>query len=323
MKLFIPAVGYRIRLTQDWTFKLFHERRNESLLKFIVAEYKPKWYFGDKKMPHEVTSLPAGTLLEIDRVYVRTINKRATTEEEDYDSVTFKVVDSKKKVRFWTKLDDVNNVEYEIPPDVTASKDQAREAAKVRQKKLTKESCRDLVRNVFYYGERKTASWLTPKLRKTLDALAEEYKTRQRPLEVARIDKMLEREKAEMKFRFEGGHLHVAMNEVEALKKLTFEDYWTQHEQQWRRNRGVNDRLFETNYFVPHTLLGSRSKSSFKQLPTGERLRQFRGATVEDQRTYAQDAVDFSDMYVNIITNADDTEILRIEAGLDEKVATP
>jgi hypothetical protein len=305
---------------------LFHEGRNESLLKLIVENYKHEWYFGDKKMPHETTSMPAGTLLEVDRVYVRTINKRATSEEEDYDSVTFKVIDhpSKKKVRFWVKLDDVNTIEYEIPPDVTASKDQAREAAKIRQKKLTKELCRNHVVSSFYDGGSSKPTWWSQDLKKTFDALAKEYKNRHRPLEEVRIQKLMENDKAEAKHRFDTGMIVMPMGLAERFKKLTFEEYWAEEGSlSWTRNRGVNDRVYATDYFIPYEFLYSSHPTSFKQLASGERLRQFRGERLDTSHRggFSYTRIDYSDMYVNVITNADDTEILRVEAGIDEKVA--
>jgi hypothetical protein len=331
MKLFIPAIGYRIRLTQDWTFKLFHERRNESLLEFIVPNYQRKWHFGDTQMPHETTSLSAGTVLEVDRVYVRTINKRAVTEEDDYDSVTFKVIDhpSKKKFRFWAKLDDVNNIDYEIPSDVTVSKDQAREAAKTRQLKLTKEACINHICSAFYYEDRKfKANWWTPQLRKDLDKLAAEYAARHRPLETIRVNEIFAREKHDAKYRFENGEIFVALGQAEELKNMSFEDWWKKEEITRHQNRGVNERVYATSYFIPYTLLkgGYQTKSSFKQLENGERRRQFRGPTLaaQKERHVFRDLgfVDFSDMYVNVITNAEDTEILRVEAGIDKKETT-
>ncbi len=47
-------------------------------------------------------SLPAGTVLMVDRIYIR-------QGREDWSSVTFKV----PKGRFWAKLDEVNNMEFE------------------------------------------------------------------------------------------------------------------------------------------------------------------------------------------------------------------
>ena len=114
MKLFIPPLGTKIILTQDWSFDLFHEYRNDSLLKAqgFVDENISK-YSWEKHGVHVKTSLPAGTSLTIDRIYIRHGSK-------DFDSVSFwigskpKGVGYKGKVRFWAKLKDVNDIEYEI-----------------------------------------------------------------------------------------------------------------------------------------------------------------------------------------------------------------
>jgi len=56
-------------------------------------------------------TIPAGTLLEVDRIYIR---KGAN----DFSSVTFKWVKgegkNKKTLRFWAKLEDINNIECEL-----------------------------------------------------------------------------------------------------------------------------------------------------------------------------------------------------------------
>jgi hypothetical protein len=69
----------------------------------------------------EVT-LPEGTMLECDRVYIRTFNKARVQEGDDYDSITWKLVDPKKGKmqkhgRFWVKLSDANEIEFELQED--------------------------------------------------------------------------------------------------------------------------------------------------------------------------------------------------------------
>lgn len=76
---------------------------------------------------HVIVTFPVGTVLNIDRIYIR-------KGISDYSSVTFNVVDSsdrrlqtvkqggiKGKRRFWAKLKDVNNIEFDIVSAATAN----------------------------------------------------------------------------------------------------------------------------------------------------------------------------------------------------------
>lgn len=148
MNLHIPHLGTALTLAQDWTFRLFEERRNDPLIEAagITHPYrllpdfwsgpsatrqeavaKSKWRMADGSMPtctdrymsgdlqHPLT-LPAGALLTIDRIFIR---KGAA----HFDSVTFWLKAKqapvtingrlvKKSVRFWAKLDDVNLIQF-------------------------------------------------------------------------------------------------------------------------------------------------------------------------------------------------------------------
>lgn len=132
MRLFVPAVGHQIKLTSDWTFDLYYEHRNNKLLEIIDAEYAKvpdgwgRWTYGrddeSRALKHTSMTLPAGTVLEVDRVYIRAQNKQAKTKDEDYDSLTFRIVEHptfKRSIRFWAKLADVNTVECQPPDDLT------------------------------------------------------------------------------------------------------------------------------------------------------------------------------------------------------------
>lgn len=137
MRFNIPDVGFKMTLTSDWTFDLIREYRNTSLWDFLVnavdeeaavkAYDERMWEFNAKveeaieqgitviqieevKMPFVSVTLPVGTELSVDRIYIR---KGAS----DYSSVTFNVlsipnVKKKGRVRFFASLDDVNNLEY-------------------------------------------------------------------------------------------------------------------------------------------------------------------------------------------------------------------
>jgi len=121
MKLFIPACGDRIKLVSPWTFALFLEHRNtkfadhRSLLKDNEkGQYNV--YSGERyRSPIAIRActLKAGSILEIDRVYIRQFSKSAEAADSDFDSITFKVI-GEKHGRFWAKLADVNEIECEL-----------------------------------------------------------------------------------------------------------------------------------------------------------------------------------------------------------------
>lgn len=97
--LFIPPLGTLVTLAAPWTFRVFNERRNESLVKWMGkfvgkdSEYVTfplgqelhrsgtDWY----QRSHERfinCTLPKGTELRIDRIYIR-------KGQDGFDSVTF------------------------------------------------------------------------------------------------------------------------------------------------------------------------------------------------------------------------------------------
>jgi hypothetical protein len=126
-KLFIPACGDRLTLVKPWTFTLYLERRNVKFAEELgLKEKTPKgsWassvYAGGNKLKTVEVTLPSGTELEIDRLYIRTFNKARIQEGDDYDSVTFKVVQGgkgKRNQRFWVKLSSTADVEYKLDSD--------------------------------------------------------------------------------------------------------------------------------------------------------------------------------------------------------------
>lgn len=159
MKLYIPEIGDQIKLTEDWSFSISNEYRNSDFLK-ILYTYQPtlessmerdkaryardleEWRKESARQyqqnrfaytwndsfdgpdPQISFTLPARTVLKIDRIYIR---KGA----EDYSSITFFLTDcpipelaphDKKKNpkgikggkrRFWVKLRDANNIWFE------------------------------------------------------------------------------------------------------------------------------------------------------------------------------------------------------------------
>jgi len=130
MKLFIPACGDRLTLTEPWTFELWLERRNMKfaanrglVLKDQEREYAV--YEGERyrsPIKRVEVTLPAGAVIECDRVYIRGYNKSRLEAGDDYDSVTWKLVDPVKGKavrhgRFWTKLSDCNGLGFRLEDD--------------------------------------------------------------------------------------------------------------------------------------------------------------------------------------------------------------
>jgi hypothetical protein len=128
MKLFIPACGDRIVLTKAWTFELRLEHRN---VKFAhergLATKKESQSYGvyeensgvpyGREYKHVSVTFPKGTVLECDRVYIRTFNKAALELDNDFDSITWKVMAGDKMVtrqRFWAKLVDCCEIDCKV-----------------------------------------------------------------------------------------------------------------------------------------------------------------------------------------------------------------
>ena len=124
MKLYIPAVGDRLILTAPWAFRLYLERRN---IKFAKERGLVGEEFGDdywdsyedgrygSRLKHARCELAAETVLECDRVYIRTFSKSALEVGNDFDSISWKVMKGSKPAknqRFWAKLPDCYDIEY-------------------------------------------------------------------------------------------------------------------------------------------------------------------------------------------------------------------
>ncbi|KVP17114.1 hypothetical protein [Burkholderia ubonensis] len=117
--LFVPALGTRLVLAQPWDFKLYNERRNSTLMALLGDTRELVYY--DPQPVH--ATLPPGIELIIDRYYIK-------QGMGAYDSVSFRIAGvsavaktyawatkpSKRQVRFWAKLDDVNKMVVEMAP---------------------------------------------------------------------------------------------------------------------------------------------------------------------------------------------------------------
>lgn len=163
MRMFIPEIGTRLTLEEDWKFTLHKERRNDTVWEKLRVAYPDAFARIDAEMivardlwleylsrpvsrdpdtrernteqlqAHNVymqniekfdITLPAGTELTIDRLYIR-------KGISDYSSVSFNLnatsheaLNVKGRKRFWAKIQDVNRIEYEPPLDPEASADE-------------------------------------------------------------------------------------------------------------------------------------------------------------------------------------------------------
>jgi len=122
MTFLIPDIGTIVRLKEDWTFRLYMEGRNSDLFDFFGIEYG---YNGHKMPEPPKVTFKAGTILKVNRIYIR----QGGARRKEYSSITFNVQKGKDSVaqangkmhffikkgaRFWAKLSDVNKMVVEV-----------------------------------------------------------------------------------------------------------------------------------------------------------------------------------------------------------------
>ncbi len=124
MRLFVPACGDRLVLSAPWSFRLALEHRNvkfakaRSLVDQAMREFDgySDVSGGGYSFKQVDAVLEAGTILECDRVYVRSFSKSKASSDDDFDSITWKVIGPSGKPlprqRFWVKLYQCNQIEY-------------------------------------------------------------------------------------------------------------------------------------------------------------------------------------------------------------------
>ncbi len=81
---------------------------------------KERNHEGGRDLQRVEATLPAGTIIECDRVYIRTHGKSGVHAEDDYDSITWKVMKGDKQERhgrFWAKLSNCNGLEFDLAVD--------------------------------------------------------------------------------------------------------------------------------------------------------------------------------------------------------------
>lgn len=120
-RLFIPACGDRITVVQPWQFNLYLEHRNIKYAQSVgLVPNTQNWSVYVPGTNYQLATaqhtIEPGTVLECDRVYVRATSKSASSAEDSYDSITWKVVVNGKpsrNQRFWVKLSDCSNLEFD------------------------------------------------------------------------------------------------------------------------------------------------------------------------------------------------------------------
>ena len=114
--LYVPRLGDVLTLARDWSFSLYEEERNKKLFKELLPNVKidwnalvrRKWTYPRIIPAHHNVTLPEGTKLRVNRLYVR-------KGQGGFDSLSFYVERlgkekefPKNKPYFWAKLDDCN-----------------------------------------------------------------------------------------------------------------------------------------------------------------------------------------------------------------------
>ena len=131
-QLFIPPLGSRLRLTQEWSFDLHRELRNHDFREHLGFEDpadRSRMYLIAQTHPRsDHVVLPAGTVLKVDRIYIR-------KGQDGFDSLSFLIESSpdtrlsvciiteqgrtrRRQTRFWAKLADVNDMVVELLQEI-------------------------------------------------------------------------------------------------------------------------------------------------------------------------------------------------------------
>jgi hypothetical protein len=110
----IPSIGTKLELSKDWLFSLHNEHRNDKFwdaYRAINPDTEKRvdtGYYFDRPEQIIDCSLPKGTILTLDRIYVR-------KGKAGFDSISFTISKCPIKGikgRFWVKLEDANTLQY-------------------------------------------------------------------------------------------------------------------------------------------------------------------------------------------------------------------
>lgn len=135
MKMFIPEIGTKIQLTENWNFTICSENANKSIIKkmampidlsiarirdYLLKQNRITQEEYDSN-PYEINiSLEKGTVLCIEKVNLRRAKGLYKTE---YDSVSFRIpkkCGNPKQIesaRFRVNLSDVNKINFKLYED--------------------------------------------------------------------------------------------------------------------------------------------------------------------------------------------------------------
>ncbi len=117
MKFYIPEIGDKLKLTKPWTFDLYDEYRNDGLIDLMSLHPNEtrRRYVRDRLRVWQVT-LPAGTILKISRIYIRQGASEYSSIKFHLDKESAGFPKKGKMARFWAKLADVNQIEFNPEP---------------------------------------------------------------------------------------------------------------------------------------------------------------------------------------------------------------
>jgi len=335
VKFFVPAVGYQIVLAADWNFSLYLEDRNDTCLKLLAPkvyeDVKSNWHNRSKSgkgwpldYKHESVMLPKGTKLEIDRVYVRTANK-AKEGSDNYDSITFKVVGEKSKVRFWAKLEDVNNIEYELPDNFTAGKEAAVKAAKA-PKKLTLKDITTTIDGALHLYDREDKrnypKWLTATAQGEIKHLLDTFNSFAIPIKRAESEARRQVAERDAKLRYAQGnfpaYLKTTIKSVEEYVK------WDLQHRNYnlRLQPEIDDKDLREDAarVIAYHLLSYYcvSKVQFKRRADGSAVRTWSFKVRDNVPTPPSiHAIDVSKYWLQVAVDPTETEIVSFSCGVD------
>jgi len=127
-RLFVPELGTQLQLAEDWPITLHYESRNNDFIYKLGGPHITR--YGEKG--EYKTVLEKGTILTVDRIYIRSGAKA-------FSSISFRVAKGKVKGRFWVKLAEANQImfvrvagqklSYKVTDTLTTSKNNTIEAS--------------------------------------------------------------------------------------------------------------------------------------------------------------------------------------------------
>lgn len=108
MNLYVPELGSKLILTEDWSAILYDEYRNNKLFTNLGLT-QGTW----QNPKNHLITFPKGTILTPRRVYIR-------QGASQYSSITFSIAKKESPdkrywgVRFWVSLNDANEIKFEL-----------------------------------------------------------------------------------------------------------------------------------------------------------------------------------------------------------------